>query len=72
MIAALATTAPEGELRLETFCGGDWPTGQVVRFPSGPEGTTVKFSEYAMAVAGTPQQIERTGNARVPPADNDG
>jgi hypothetical protein len=43
-IAAFATTVPVGSFNVDTF-GIDCPVGHVVRFPSGPGGTTVKFSE---------------------------
>ena len=70
-MAAFATTVPVESFNVETF-GLDCPAGHVVRFPSGPGGTTVKFSEYASAVAGIPQELDGTGNVRVCPASIDG
>ena len=43
-MAALATIVPSKEFRVETR-GREAPVGQVVRYCSGPEGTTVMFSE---------------------------
>lgn len=63
-IAAFAVTTPVGELRVETRgCG--CPAGHVVRKPSDPLGTEVKFSEYACAAAETLQVLERMGKVRV-------
>jgi hypothetical protein len=45
-IAAFAVIAPVSAFSVETK-GWDCPAGQVVRYPSGPRGTTVMFSEYA-------------------------
>ena len=45
-IAALAMVLPSVELSVETP-GNELPAGQTDRNPSGPDGTTVKFNEYA-------------------------
>jgi len=50
-IAAFATTAPSHEFNVETN-GRAEPSGQAVRKPSEPSGTTVTFIEYAAAVEG--------------------
>src|SRR5580693_9413841 len=63
-IAAFATIVPSESFRVETF-GIGWPVGQVVRFPSGPGGITVKFNENAAAVEGIPQELPGTLNVRV-------
>ena len=53
-MAALATTIPAGELRVETE-GAVKPVGHAVRYPNGaPCGIAVMFNEYACAVSGTP------------------
>src|ERR1022692_99160 len=43
-MAALAVTVPVIAFKLEA-CGFACPVGHVVRYPSGPPGTAVKFSE---------------------------
>src|SRR5271165_234022 len=48
-MAALAFTRPSTEFRVETT-GWFSPVGQMVRYPSGPGGTAVTFSEKAAAV----------------------
>src|ERR1035441_10192712 len=50
-MAALALMRPSREFRVATP-GRDSPVGQTVRWPSGPDGTTETFSEYAAAVVG--------------------
>src|SRR5271156_3023551 len=53
-IAAFALVRPSGEFKVDT-AGCPSPSGQIVRCPSGPGGTTVTFSEYATAVLGIPE-----------------
>src|SRR5947209_4202758 len=50
-MAALAFTRPSGEFNVDDS-GCPWPVGQIVRNPSLCCGTTVTFSEYAMALDG--------------------
>src|ERR1022692_586496 len=50
-IAASALMRPSIEFRVATP-GWLWPAGQMVRYPSGPDGTTETFSEYAAALVG--------------------
>src|ERR1039458_5508331 len=50
-MAASALTRPSTEFMVETT-GWYSPVGQMVRYPSGPCGTTVTFSEYAAASVG--------------------
>src|SRR5438045_2033465 len=67
-IAALALIRPSNEFRVETT-GCDWPVGQAERKPSEPDGTTVRFKEYARALAGIPQALAGIAKSRkVPPA----
>ena len=54
-MAAFATTVPVKEFNVDTF-GIGWPAGQVLKNDSPPCGTTVKFNEYAAAVAGIPHE----------------
>src|ERR1041384_3570312 len=55
-LAALALIRPSMEFRVDTGgCG--CPEGQTERNPSGPSGTTVRFSEYASALAGMLQAL---------------
>src|SRR6478672_10052854 len=70
-MAEFAVTAPVGAFRVETS-GCVCPAGQVVRKPRGPLGATVKFMEYACAVAGRLHGPERTGNVRVAVAASEG
>src|SRR5580698_7453603 len=72
-IAAFATTAFE-KFSVETFGMVGSREGHVVRLAAGPAagGTTVKFSEYADAVAGTPQELAGRLNGRVAPASREG
>src|SRR5579863_2006222 len=70
-IAALASTVPSSEFRVDTT-GCVCPVGQVVRYPSNPCGTTVIFNEYAAAPAGTPHELEGTGKERLVPPARDG
>src|SRR5689334_8681359 len=70
-IAELAVTAPVPAFRVETSgCG--CPAGQVVRKPRGSLGATVKFMEYACAVAGRLHGPVRIGNVRVAFAAREG
>ena len=69
--AAFATVVPVGEFNVETF-GIVFPVGQVLRYPNEPCGTTVKFNEYAEAVAGMPQALDVMGKVRVLAAAIDG
>src|ERR1700730_9392691 len=62
--AAFAITLPSEEFNVETP-GKPRPTGQVERKPTGPGGTTVMFSEYACAVAGIPQLLDKIGKSRL-------
>src|SRR5260370_30246995 len=55
-MAALALILPSLELRVETE-GCDSPAGQTERKPRAPSGTTVRFREYARALAGMPQGL---------------
>src|ERR1022692_5111601 len=50
-IAASALMRPSSEFRVATT-GLPCPVGHRVRYPSGPDGTTETFSEYAAAVSG--------------------
>src|ERR1700722_5843598 len=61
--AALASAVPVGELSVETPGYGS-PEGHVDKKPSGPGGRTVRFSEYAWAVAGGSQELDRIGKSR--------
>ena len=56
-MAALDLMRPSSELRVETK-GCVCPVGHMVMKPSGPLGTTATFTEYACAVAGTPQALD--------------
>ena len=61
--AAFAATAPLYEFSVDAF-GIACPVGHVVRYPSGPGGTTVKFNEYAAALTGIPQELAGMLNVR--------
>src|SRR5258707_13655534 len=63
-IAAFAVTAPVVAFKVDTS-GMGCPAGQVLRKPRLPLGTDVKLMEYAFAVAGMPQGLERMGNGLV-------
>src|SRR5690242_18779500 len=63
-IAAFATICPFSAFSVETIgCG--WPDGQVLRYPSGPLGTTVKLRENACTLAGGAQRLSANGIDRV-------
>src|ERR1700728_2987207 len=62
-MAAFAITLPSVEFSVETP-GYPLPAGHTDKKPSGPSGTTVKFKEYAFAVAGMEQPPERSGKLR--------
>src|SRR5260370_3522237 len=62
-MAALALILPSLELRVETE-GCDSPAGQTERKPRAPSGTTVRFREYARALAGMPQGLAGTMKSR--------
>src|ERR1019366_2114726 len=71
-IAAAATTVPVGMFNVETNGFGS-PVGHVLRNPTGPLGTNVKFSEYACAPTGIPQATaNRTGKVRLPAPISEG
>src|SRR5580658_6692435 len=70
-IAALALILPSEELRVET-AGCGCPDGHTERNPSGPKGTTVRFSEYAAAFAGIPQGLDGIAKSRLLLAGIDG
>src|SRR4051812_5473170 len=70
-IAAFDLMRPSRELSVDAT-GWGWPVGQSVRKPSGPPGTTATFSEYACALAGTPQALLGTMKSRVAPPPSDG
>jgi len=59
-MAAFAVTVPVTAFNVETV-GCDCPAGHAVRKPRMPGGIAVKFREYACAVDGIPQLLERTG-----------
>jgi hypothetical protein len=63
-IAAFAVTVPVRAFSVETR-GCACPTGHTLRYPSEPWGIAVKFSEYACALGGMPQELDSTGNERV-------
>lgn len=65
-IAAFATIAPWNEFNVDAS-GCDWSAGQMVRNCRIPRGTAVTFTEYALALAGTPQLLCGIANVRVPP-----
>src|SRR6478672_10795198 len=65
-IEALDVTAPVRAFSVETIGCGE-PAGHVLKYPSGPLGTTVMLKAYAWAVAGMPQLLDGTGNVRVAP-----
>src|SRR4051794_26558797 len=50
-IDAFAFVRPSGEFIVEV-AGCPWPAGQMVKYPSGPCGTTVTFREKAVEVLG--------------------
>jgi hypothetical protein len=62
-IAAFATICPCSALRVETV-GIDVPVGHTVRYPRTPCGTTVTFTEYALALFGIEQGPSGTGTSR--------
>src|SRR5690348_4526560 len=63
-MAAFAITEPSCEFSVDTS-GCACPAGHTLRKFSGPpRGTTVKLSEYAAALAGTPQELDGTGIVR--------
>src|SRR5690242_3651236 len=64
-ITAFAVTVPVRPFS-EATNGCGCPAGHAVRYPNGPLGTAAKFNEYACALAGTPQVLERIGNVLVP------
>src|SRR5579864_5724010 len=65
-MTAFARTVPVGSFS-EATRGRVCPSGQAVMNPNvGPFGTAAKFSEYACALAGTPHELARIGNDRVP------
>src|SRR5437660_12862678 len=70
-IAALDVTAPVRAFSVETSGCGE-AAGQVLKYPSGPVGTTVMLNAYAWALAGIPQLLEGTGNVRGTPAPSAG
>src|SRR3954466_3331655 len=70
-IAAFAVTAPVTAFKVDTS-GWLCPAGHVVRNPRGPFGTEVKLSEYALAVAGMLQVLERMGNVLAAEPTRDG
>src|SRR5947199_7004405 len=65
-IAALPTTCPCSAFSVAAT-GTGWPVGYIVRYPSGPGGTTVTFSEYAWATDGTGHGLDCKANGREPP-----
>ena len=70
-MAAFAVTVPVTAFNVETarlHC----PAGHAVRKPRMPGGIAVKFNEYACAVAGIPQVLERTGKVRAVLATSEG
>src|SRR5438128_353100 len=69
-MAAFATMLPCREFKVETN-GCCASAGQRVRYPSGPAGTTVAFSENALASAGIPQ-VDDSGNVLGTFADSAG
>src|ERR1039457_6335892 len=71
MMAALATTVPVKAFKLAAS-GIVCPVGQAVRYPSGPGGTRAKSGEWACAVPGRLQALDRMGNVRVLPPPSDG
>lgn len=62
-IAAFATIFPSKEFSVDTF-GRVKPVGHNVRKASGPDGTTVTFSEYARAFEGIPHGLSGSGMSR--------
>src|SRR5215469_10988467 len=69
-IAALATTVPFNEFKVETN-GCAWPAGHRVTYCSELCGTTVTLSEYAVAVFGMPQPLPGIGTFLwLPPKTN--
>src|ERR1039457_5058002 len=70
-MAALATIVPVRSFSVEAS-GRVCKVGQVVRKPTGAGATAVKFSEYACAVAGRLQVLDRMGNVRLVPPPSDG
>lgn len=62
--AAFAMTVPLGEFSVDTP-GYGCPAGQMDKKLSGPEGRAVTFSEYALAEAGTPQELDTIGKSRL-------
>src|SRR5580765_5341925 len=70
-ITALDLIRPSSELRLE-LCGRLCPAGQTVTNPSGPGGTTARFSEYACAVDGIPHEPAGMVNVRAAPPERMG
>src|ERR1017187_4251482 len=65
-IAAFATIVPVGSFSVDTI-GRLSPVGYTVRYATGPGGTKVKFKEYATAVDGTSQLLDRIGSVRLLP-----
>lgn len=60
-IAILEVIAPSDAFSVDTSgCG--WPSGQMVRKPSEPTGTTVALKTYACAFDGTPHELSSTLN----------
>jgi hypothetical protein len=70
-MAAFAVTVPVTAFNVETV-GCACPAGHAVRKPRMPGGIAVKFREYACAVDGIPQLLERTGKVRAVLATRDG
>src|SRR5450631_2453448 len=69
---AFATTVPVKSFS-DPAKGCACPAGHTVRNRNcGPLGTAAKFNEYACAVAGSPHELARIGNERVPCAANPG
>src|ERR1019366_9473901 len=63
---AFERTVPVGSFS-EATRGCGCPAGHAVRNPKvGPFGTAAKFNEYAGALAGTPHELAKIGNERVP------
>src|SRR5579872_2126628 len=52
--------------------GSGCPAGQVVRYTSGPGGTTVMLSDHACADEGRLHELVGMGNVREPPAPSNG
>src|ERR1041385_2572012 len=63
---AFSRTVPVGSFS-EATSGWACPAGHAVRNPNvGPLGTAAKFKEYACALAGSPHELARIRNERVP------